>query len=119
MGLRLIAILLCLVLIVGIIPIQVFADDGDGGEEIDETLRASASLCFTNTASYYKPVPIVKGKGCALLVKTVSENKFGSGNVTVELYEKAGDQKTLIGTAHNQPLYTWDKKPSTFYTPFD
>ena len=44
MGLRLIAILLCLVLIVGIIPIQVFADDGDGGEEIDDILRVSASL---------------------------------------------------------------------------
>ena len=52
MRLRLIAILLCLVLMVGIIPVQVFADDGDGGEEIDDILRVSASLCFTPTASY-------------------------------------------------------------------
>ena len=71
--LRLIAILLCLVLMVGIIPVQVFADDGDDGDGEDIILQVSASLCFTPTASYYKEVPIIKGKGCAPLVKVVSE----------------------------------------------
>lgn len=121
MRLRLIAILLCLVLMVGIIPVQVFADDGDGGEEIDDILRVSASLCFTPTASYYKDVPIVKDRGCALLVKVLSENVYAGGSVSVELYEETDGEKVSLGTVYNQQIAaTGDtRKPASIYAPFD
>ena len=114
MGFRLIAILLCFVIMAGILPLQVFADEGDDGGETDTEIRVEASLCFTPSAKYYKEVPIVKNESCAPLLYVVSTNPMMPANeLIVELYEENGGQEKIIGEMENVEV------PTKRYLPFD
>ena len=113
-GFRLIAILLCFVIMAGILPLQVFADEGDDGGETDTEIRVEASLCFTPSAKYYKEVPIVKNESCAPLLYVVSTNPMMPANeLIVELYEENGGQEKIIGEMENVEV------PTKRYLPFD
>ena len=113
-GFRLIAILLCFVIMAGILPLQAFADDGDDGGEIDTEIRVEASLCLTPSAKYYKEVPIVKNVGCAPLIYVVSTNPVMPANeLIVELYEENDGQEKIIGKMENVEV------PTKRYLPFD